>query len=114
MAVSRETPENTTKSPSQSTLDPKTAQEYISQVSEDVEGRVTKKLSKEFSRTESRFLGALSKPDEILLNPQVRTCSVAVPGTSRNSDSRSRNPMGIVPQTIPASKRWSLLITLAI
>ena len=49
-----------------------------------------KKLSNEFSRTESHILGALSKLDEILLNPQVRTCSVAVPGTSRNSDSENR------------------------
>ena len=40
----------------------------------------------EFSRTESRILGALSKLDEFLLNPQVRTCSVAVPGTSRSSN----------------------------
>ena len=70
------------------------AQEYISEVSEKVEGRVTKKLSKEFSRTKSRFLGALSKLDEFLLNPQVRTCSVAVPGTSRNSDSENREPTG--------------------
>ena len=31
-------------------------------------------------------MGALSKLDEFLLNPQVRTCSVAVPGTSRNSN----------------------------
>ena len=93
-AVSRETPENTRNSQSQSTLDPEMAQEYISQVSEKIGGRVTKKLSKEFSRTESRFLGALSKLDEFLLNPQVRTCSVAVPGTFRNSDSGNREPTG--------------------
>ena len=31
-------------------------------------------------------MGALSKLDEFLLNPQVRTCSVAVPGTSRSSN----------------------------
>ena len=70
------------------------AQEYTSQVSEEIEGRVTKKLSKEFSRTESRILGALSKLDEFLLNPQVRICSVVVPGTSRNSDSENREPTG--------------------
>ena len=68
------------------------AQEYISQVSEEIEGRVTEKLSKEFSRTESRVLAALSKLDEFLLNPQVRTCSVAVPGTSRNNNSENREP----------------------
>ena len=48
------------------------AQEYIPQVSEEIQGRVTTKLSKEFSRTESGFLGALSKLHEFLLNPQVR------------------------------------------
>ena len=34
------------------------AQEYISQGSEEIDGRVTKKLSKEFSQTESRILDA--------------------------------------------------------
>ena len=93
-AVSRKTPENTRNNQSQNTLDPEMAQENISQVSEEIEGRVTKKLSSEFSRTESRILGALSKLDEFLLNPQVRTCSVAVPGTSRNSNSENREPTG--------------------
>ena len=85
-AVSRETPESTRNGRTQSILDPELTQDYISQVSEEIEGRVTKKLSKEFSRTESRILGALSKLDEFILNPQVRTCSVAVPGTSRSSN----------------------------
>ena len=55
---------------------------------------LTKRLSKKFSRTESRILGALSKLDEFLLNPQIRICSVAVPGTSRNSHSESWEPTG--------------------
>ena len=93
-AVSKETPENTRNSQSQNTLDPEMAQEYISQVSEDIEGKVTKKLSREIVRTESRILGALSKLDEFLLNPQVRTCSVAVPGTSGNSSSENRETTG--------------------
>ena len=70
------------------------SQEYISQVSEEIEGGVTKKLSKEFNRTDSRILGVLCKLDEFLLNPQVRTSSAAVPGTSRNSNSRNREPDG--------------------
>ena len=85
-AVSRETPESSRSGRTQNILDPELTQDYISQVSEEIEGRVTKKLSKEFSRTESRILGALSKLDEFFLNPQVRTCSVAVPGTSRSSN----------------------------
>ena len=58
--------------------------EYITQVSEEIEGRVSKKLSQEFSRTESRILGALSKLDEFRLNQQIRTHSETVPGTFRN------------------------------
>ena len=89
-AVSRETPEIIRNSESQNTLDPGMAQEYISQVSEEIEGRVNKKLSRELSRTESRILGALSKLDDFLLDPQVRTCSVA----SRNNGSENREPTG--------------------
>ena len=93
-AVSRETPESTTNSRGQKTLDPESTPDYISQVSEKIEGRLTKKLSEEFSRLDSRILGALSKLDEFLLNPQVRTCSVAVPGTSRNNTSENRGTTG--------------------
>ena len=93
-AVSRETPEGSRSSRGQSVLDTELTQDYISQVSEEIEGRVTKKLSKEFSKTESRILGALSKLDEFLLNPQVRTCSVAVQGTSRNANSENRETHG--------------------
>ena len=89
-AVSRETPEGSRSSRGQNVLDPESAQDYISQVSEEIEGRVTKKLSKEFSKTESRILGALSKLDDLLLNPQVQTCSVAFQGISRNANSENR------------------------
>ena len=90
-AVSRETPEGRR---GRNVLDPEVAQDYISQVSEQIEGRVTKKLSKEFNKTESRILGALSKLDEFLLNPQVRTCSIAVQGTSGNANSENRETHG--------------------
>ena len=93
-AVSRETPEGSRSSRGQNVLDPKLTQDYISQISEEIEGTVTKKLSKEFSKTELRILGALSKLDEFLLNPQVRTCSVAVQGTSRNVNSENRETHG--------------------
>ena len=66
-------------------------EEYILQVSEEIDGMVTKKLAQEFSRT-TRILGALSKLDKFLLNPQVWTFSVAVAGTSRNNNSENREP----------------------
>ena len=93
-AISRETPEGSRSSRGQTALDRELTQDYISQVSEEIEGRVTKKLSEEFSKTESRILGALSKLDEFLLNPQVRTCSVAVQGTSGNANSENRETHG--------------------
>ena len=91
-AVSRYTLESGKNGQSQNTFVPGITKEYITQVSEEIEGRVTKKLSPEFSRTESRILGALSKLDEFLLNPQVRTSSGTVPGTSRNNDSENQEP----------------------
>ena len=100
-AVSRETPESSRSSRAQNVLDPELTQDCISQVSEEIEGRVTKKLSEEFGKTESGILGALSKLDELLLNPQVRNCSVAVPGTSRNNNSENRETTGDHPSDDP-------------
>ena len=91
-AVSREIPEITMNNQSQNTGKPGMVEAYITQVSEEIEGRVIKKFSQEFSRTESRILDALSKLDQFLLNPQFRTCSVAVPGTSRNNNLENREP----------------------
>ena len=48
---------------------PRSKEDYISQVSEEIEGRVTKNLSQEFSGTENRVLGTLSRLDDFLLNP---------------------------------------------
>ena len=56
--VSRDTPEGSRGSRGRNVLDPQLTQDYISQVSEEIEGRVTKKLSKEFNKTETRILGS--------------------------------------------------------
>ena len=53
-------------------------------------------------------MGALSKLDELLLNRQVRTCSLAVPGTTRNNNSENLEPLGIVPLAIHVPKWCSL------
>ena len=71
-AVSRETPEHTRRNQSQNTFNPGMAEEYINQVSEEIEGSFTKNFFQEFSRTESRILAALSKLDEFLLNHKFR------------------------------------------
>ena len=56
-AVSRETPEGSRNSRSQNTLDPGLAQDYISQVSEEIERRVTKKRSKEIQSDRVSHIG---------------------------------------------------------
>ena len=83
-AVTRETQEeNPRNGQSQNTSGPKISGEYITQVSEEIEGRVSKKLSQEFIRTESRILGSLTKLDEFLSNQQIHTHFENVPGTFR-------------------------------
>ena len=47
---------------------PRSQEDYITQVSEEIGGRVTKKLSQEFSRTENRILGKLARLDDFLMN----------------------------------------------
>ena len=71
------------------------------QVSEEIEGRVTKKLSQEFSRTESRLSGALIKLDNFLLKPQVRTLSGIVSRISRTNDPENWEPTGNRSQSDP-------------
>ena len=53
----------------QNSSTPGSQENYITQVSQAIEERVTKRLSKEFSRTENRILGALAQLDDFLMNP---------------------------------------------
>ena len=84
-AVPRKMPDNTRNNKSENTLNPAMAEEYFTQVPEEIEEKVTKNLYLEISRTGLLILGDLSKLDKFQLNPQVRICSLAVPGTSRNN-----------------------------
>ena len=100
-AMARETREYPRTNQSQNSPAPGITEEYIAQVSEEIEGRVTMKLSQEFSKTESRILGALSKLDEFLLNPLIRTFSGTTPGTLRNADVENQKPSGARSQNNP-------------
>ena len=64
--------------------DPRSKEDYITQVSEEREGRVTTKLSQDFSRTENHILGALSRLDDFLLNPLIQDHCGTAPETSQN------------------------------
>ena len=64
---------------------PRSQEDYINQVSEEIEERVTKKLSQEFDGTENRIIGALSRLDDCLVNPLIQAHSGTAPETSRNA-----------------------------
>ena len=64
--------------------------EYITQVSEEIERTVTKKLSQPFSRTQSRIPSALLLV-ESLLNLKVLVQSGIVPESSQNFDRENQD-----------------------
>ena len=77
--------ENSRRNVAQNSGAPRSQEDYITQVSEEIEGRVTKRLSKEFSRTEDRILGALARLDNFLMNPLLPGRSGTTPEPTRNT-----------------------------
>ena len=80
---------------------PRLQEDYLTFVSQEIEGRATKKLSQEFSRSENRILGALARLDDFLMNPLIQGHSGTAPETSRdvfsinqgtNEDDSQSNP----------------------
>ena len=69
---------------------PRSQEDYITQVSEEIEGRVTKKLSQGFSRRENRILGALARLDYFLMNLLHQGYSGTALETFRNALSKSQ------------------------
>ena len=69
---------------------PRSQEDYKTQVSEEIEGGVTKTLSQEFSRTKIQILGALARLDDFLMNPLIQGHSGAAPEASRNAFGTSR------------------------
>ena len=64
---------------------PRSQEAYITHVSEEIEVRLTKKLFQEFSRNPNDILGALSSPQNILMNPLIQGYSGSAPETTRNA-----------------------------
>ena len=77
--------EHLRKNLAQNSNAPRSQEDYITQVSEENESKVTKKLSQEFSRTKSRILGAFSRLDDFLMNLLIQGNSGTIPEISRNA-----------------------------
>ena len=58
---------------------PRPQEDHINHVSEEIEGRVTKKLSEEFSSTENSMLGSLARFDDFLMNSLIQGHSATDP-----------------------------------
>ena len=80
---------------------PRSQEDYITQFSEEIGGKDTKRLSKEFSRTENRILGALARFDDFLMNPLLQGHSG---GLSEPVKYKPGNEWGRLPEW---SSSWS-------
>ena len=69
---------------------PRSQEDYITHVSEEIGGKVTKRLSKVFSRTKNRILGALAHLADFLMNPLLQGHSGTTPEPARNALSTSQ------------------------
>ena len=80
---------------------PRSQEVYITQVSDRIEGGVTKKLSEEFSRTKNCILGALSRLDDFLMNQLLQSYSGTAPEMSRHAFSTNQGTYGDNAQSDP-------------
>ena len=64
---------------------PRSQEDYITQVSGKIEDKFTKKLFQEFSRTENRILGVLSRLHDFFMSLLIQDHSGTTPETSRNA-----------------------------
>ena len=77
--------EHPTSKMAQNSIVPRSQEDHTTQVFEEIERGVTKRLSQDFSRVESRILGALFRLDDFLLNTLIQGHSGTAPETSRNT-----------------------------
>ena len=86
---------------------PRSQEDDITPVSKEFEGRVTKKLSMEFSRTENWLLGALARLDNFFMNPLFQGHSETTPEMSRNAFSTNQGTNEDVSRVILILKQAS-------
>ena len=90
---------------------PRSHEDYINQFSQEIEGKLTKKLSQEFSRTEKCILGALSRLDDFRLNPIIQGHSGTSLETSQNAYGTNRETNDITLSVIIILKQAFFRVT---
>ena len=86
---------------------PRSQKDYKTQVSEEIEVRVTKKLSEEFSRTKNRILVALSRLDDFLMDPLIQGYAGTAPRRHGSHLAQTRERMRTTPRVILILKQAS-------
>ena len=90
------------------TIVPRSQEDYITQISEEIEDSLRMKLSNEFNRMQSRISGALSQLDDFPLNPLIQSHSASVLETSRNALGTNHGTKRTTPRVIFVLKQASL------
>ena len=80
---------------------PRVNEEYITQVTEDREGRLTRIDLRSSVGLRPCFWVLFFIPDEFLQNPRLRLHSRTLPGTSRSMNSEKQEPTGDSSQNAP-------------
>ena len=86
---------------------PRSQEDYITQISKETDGRVTKKLYQDLTRKKNRILGVLSLLGDFLLNPLFQGHSITVAETSGTHIEQTRERMRTTPTLILILKRAS-------
>ena len=84
---------------------PSSEEGYITQFAKEIEGAETKKLSRELSRTDNHFLGALSRLEDLPGNPPYQGTTEPLWRNSGMHTAKTRERMRTTPKIIHILKR---------
>ena len=86
---------------------PRSQENNITEVFKEIEEKVTKKLFREFSRTENCILGALSRLYDFLMNPLIQGHSEPLRRRHRTDLAQTRERMKTTPRVVFILKQAS-------
>ena len=89
---------------------PRSQEDYITQVFEEIQGRVTRQLCRRFNRTENRILCLQSHLDDFLPNSYFKATPEPLPRRPGRHTTLTREQMRTIPKVIFILKRASLRV----
>ena len=86
---------------------PRSQKDYKYHISDEIEGKVTRKLSQEFIKTKNRILVALSRLDDFLMDPLIQGYAGTAPRRHGSHLAQTRERMRTTPRVILIPKQAS-------